>query len=68
MSETTTLRKTVDRTTPDYDAMADSILKIAAELRQKAETMGNTVQLEQAQRLEQIARRISEGDETAGAP
>ncbi|MCB2106261.1 MAG: hypothetical protein KDE14_01115 [Rhodobacteraceae bacterium] len=46
---------------PDYFAMASAILKIAGDLREQAAETGNQIQLEQAERLEQIADSIQAG-------
>lgn len=43
---------------PDYPAMADTLLRIAQELRQQARTGGKADDVEQAERLERIAAEI----------
>lgn len=61
-------RTDIDRKTPDYLAMAQSILKVAADLRRTGEVLGNAIQLEQALRLEQIAHSMVESAEAGSLP
>jgi len=58
----------IDRKTPDYVAMAQSLLKVAADLRRSGEAFGNAMQLEQALRLEQIAHSMVESAEAGRLP
>jgi hypothetical protein len=44
-----------DQTRPDYAAMADAILQVAAELRRQGEASGNAEQIALAERLERVA-------------
>lgn len=47
--------------TPDYGAMADAIVRIAADLRAQARGADADAQLEQAARLERIAAANRKG-------